>query len=168
MNLRYIAVCAAFPLIGCISVHDTRTVEQQQSDLRDATQTLVGTYDVVDSRHNNLNFTSVEVRAPVSSNGPNVKMMNGASQYAVLHGSKKCRGYVVKGRPHAAVMCDDPASGINFYTLDLITQNETVKDGGVIKSFPDMTVSPGHLLLEYSENMNGRTHYLVLAKKTVE
>jgi hypothetical protein len=64
-------------------------------------------------------------------------------------------------------MCDAPAYGVNFYTLGSVTDlDRTVKDGGVIKSFPDMAVPPGDFLLEYAEAMNGRTHYLVLAKKT--
>lgn len=169
MRLSYIAaVCAALSLPGCASFHDARTVEQQQSDLRAATEALAGTYEVVDSRRNDHHFTSVVVRKPLlSTYGPDVAMMNAASGSAVLRGSKKCRGYTSKDRSYASVMCDDPAYGINFYTLGPATDsNRTVKDGGIIKMFADMTVPAGDLLLEYAENMNGRMHYLVLAKQT--
>ncbi|WCM23965.1 hypothetical protein NDK50_24290 [Paraburkholderia bryophila] len=168
MRLRYItAVCAAFPLFGCVSFHDSRPIEQQQADLRAATDALAGTYEVVDSRLNSGHFTSVVVRKTIGSYGPNVSMMNAASQAAVLYGSRKCRGYVIQARSYASVMCDAPAPGINFYSLGSLPDlDRTVKDGGVIKLFPDMTVPPGDFLLEYAEDMNGRMHYLVLAKKT--
>jgi hypothetical protein len=168
MHFRHIAAfCAAVPLFGCATFHDSRPVAQQQSDLRAATDALVGAYDVVDSRQNNRHFTSVVVRKSTSAYGPDVTMMNEASQAAVMRGSKKCLGYVVPARSYASVMCDAPAYGVNFYNLGSVTDlDRTVKDGGVIKMFPDMTVPPGDFLLEYAEDMNGRVHYLVLAKKT--
>ncbi|WP_175049150.1 hypothetical protein [Paraburkholderia sediminicola] len=168
MRLRHIAaVCAAFPLFGCVTFHDSRPVEQQQSDLRAATDALVGTYEVVDSRMNNRHFTSVVVGKSTGAYGPDVTMMDAASQAAVMRGSKKCRGYVVQARSYASVMCDAPAYGVNFYSFGSVTDlDQTVKDGGVIKLFPDMKVPPGDFLLEYAEDMNGRMHYLVLAKKT--
>ncbi|WP_296650803.1 hypothetical protein [Paraburkholderia sp.] len=165
--LPYIsAVCAAVSLVGCIGVNDSRTVEQKQSDLRAATDALVGTYEVVDSRLNNLHVTNVVVRKTIGSYGPNVTLMNQDFQSAVFHGSKACNGYVVKGGAYAAVMCETPAYDVNFYDLDLVTYaNRTIKNGGIIKAFPDMTVPPGNFVLSYAET-NGRMHYLVLAKKT--
>ncbi len=169
MRLRHIAaVCAAFPLFGCLSVHDPRTVEQQQSELRAATDALAGTYEVVDGRRNDHHFTSVVVRKARDAYAPDVVMTNAANQYAVLHGDKKCRGYATKDGSYVSVMCDAPAYGINFYTLAPASDlNRTVKDGGVIKAFPDMTIPAGDFLLKYDEDMTGRTHYLVLAKKTM-
>ncbi|WP_201703238.1 hypothetical protein [Paraburkholderia kirstenboschensis] len=84
-----------------------------------------------------------------------------------MYGSKKCRGYVSQAASDASVMCDAPAYGISFYTLGPVPDwDRTIRSGGIIKSFPDMTVPPGDLLLQYDESKTGRAHYLVLAKKT--
>ncbi|CAD6514477.1 hypothetical protein ACFQ3P_04640 [Paraburkholderia sabiae] len=167
MTLRYpTVVCAACLLAGCVSVHDTRTAEQQKSDLHAATDALVGTYEVVDSRRNDRHFTSVVVRKSAGAYGPDVTMMDASSGSAALRAGRKCRGYVVRGRSYASVMCDAPAYGINYYSLGSVTDlDRTVRDGGVIKGFADMQIPIGDLLLEYSEEMSGRSHYLVLAKK---
>ncbi|MEM5290329.1 hypothetical protein ACFQ3P_34940 [Paraburkholderia sabiae] len=149
-------------------MHDSRTAEQQRSDLNAATDALIGTYEVVDGRRNDHHFTSVIVRRKSAEvSGPDVTMTGATSGSTVLRGNKKCRGYFVKNGKYASVMCDAPAYGINFYNLGSVTDlDRTVKDGGVIKGFPDMQVPVGDFLLEYTEDTNGRTHYLVLAKKT--
>lgn len=170
MRLHHFAVlCVVLPLFGCAVDHAPRPVAQVQPDLRSASGVLTGTYEVVDSRFNDHNFTGVVVHQASDSSELNVTLTSPTFGPAVLSG-RQCRGWVQKERGYASVMCESPANGINYYTLGKSTDlDHTIQDrGGVKPMFAPMSVPSGDYLLEYADSESDRSHYYVLARKPAQ
>jgi hypothetical protein len=150
---------------GCAS--DPRPAEEQQSELHAAATMLSGTYDVVDSRQNYHEVSTVVIRKASHSDQIDVLLLSQAFGQATLTG-KKCQGWMTPDQAHASMMCWSSTVGINFYRLhQAIGADEAVKDYSLIPRFAPMTVPDGDYSLETTDSGSGRVHWYVLSRHTV-
>jgi len=164
MPARTIAMlCAIASLAGCMTYQDPRSRDVQKAALHAATDELVGTYEVTDSRNDDdCGYVRIIVSRQDGADQLSLVMTSPKTGTHALNGSD-CRGWYTENHRYTAVQCDADIREINFFSLQRQAGADPVNSGTLPPSFTTMVIPEGSYLFDMADH-SGRHHYYVLRK----